>query len=728
MAAGSVAPNTIVPEALREGNYENWRTCIKRYLVAQDLWDVVKNISTKPSKNEDPETYLSWKKKNAKSLHAIQISCSPNMLSHIRGFSIAKEAWDFLAKMHNPSLSRGVSSHNISKQSSENTSYYQYESLIKALEHGNWYVIETLIRACPDILREKISSTGQTALHIATQSGNVKIVEKLVEKMDKEDLELKEELAQFTPLALACLDGFIEIAQCMIHKNPRLVCIVNEDGNLPVLLAAMRGKKDMTRFLYSVTPSEELAPEKGPNGATLVNTCIVKQMLDIALDILERYPRLAISSGKDNFTPIYVLAQMPRLFPSGGRLWFWQRWIYYCTNVRLRRAHDQIPTYIGENSSQQSRQSDNIIVNVLNQLHGMVSHVLDFLGIKNMHAKKLRNRQAIKLLKCISCTIKNLKVEQLDESLVYQAIIQAVKHGIVEFITEIIDSNPDLLASEDFSKRNIFLTAILHRQEKIFGLLHRLDNLRRIQMISHVDMFENNMLHLAGMLAPPRQLDGISGAALQMQRELQWFKEVESVVPQTFKDVMNKDGKKPGDLFTEQHASLMKDGEKWMKEIANSSTFVAALIVTIMFSAAFTVPGGTDEKTGMPKFLKDPLFMLFIISDAISLFSATTSVLMFLGIMTSQYAESKFLTRLPTKLIIGLSALFFSIAAMMISFSAALAIWLNEHSTKFVILPLILLASIPVTLFALLLFPLLVEIFISTYGPGIFDRRIERWY
>lgn len=161
----------------------------------------------------------------------------------------------------------------------ENTSYYQYESLIKALEHGNWYVIETLIRACPDILREKISSTGQTALHIATQSGNVKIVEKLVEKMDKEDLELKEELAQFTPLALACLDGFIEIAQCMIHKNPRLVCIVNEDGNLPVLLAAMRGKKDMTRFLYSVTPSEELAPEKGPNGATLVNTCIVKQML-----------------------------------------------------------------------------------------------------------------------------------------------------------------------------------------------------------------------------------------------------------------------------------------------------------------------------------------------------------------------------------------------------------------------------------------------------------------
>ena len=98
-------------------------------------------------------------------------------------------------------------------------------------------------------------------------------------KMDKEDLELKEELAEFTPLALACLDGFIEIAECMIKKNPGLACIANENGSLPVLLAAMRGKKEMTRYLYTVTPPEELAPEKGRNGASLVSTCIVKQML-----------------------------------------------------------------------------------------------------------------------------------------------------------------------------------------------------------------------------------------------------------------------------------------------------------------------------------------------------------------------------------------------------------------------------------------------------------------
>lgn len=39
-----------------------------------------------------------------------------------------------------------------------------------------------------------------------------------------------------------------------------------------------------------------------------------------------------------------------------------------------------------------------------------------------------------------------------------------------------------------------------------------------------MDNFSNNILRLAGNLAPKDQLNRVSGAALQMQRELQWFK------------------------------------------------------------------------------------------------------------------------------------------------------------------------------------------------------------
>ena len=79
-----------------------------------------------------------------------------------------------------------------------------------------------------------------------------------------------------------------------------------------------------------------------------------------------------------------------------------------------------------------------------------------------------------------------------------------------------------------------------------------------------------------------------------------------------------------------------------------------ALIVTIMFAASITIPGGNNQNTGFPMFFNKKLFMLFIISDALSLLSASTSLLMFIGILTARYAEGDFLKSLSNKMIIGL--------------------------------------------------------------------------
>jgi hypothetical protein len=167
-------------------------------------------------------------------------------------------------------------------------------------------------------------------------------------------------------------------------------------------------------------------------------------------------------------------------------------------------------------------------------------------------------------------------------------------------------------------------------------------------------------------------------------------------------------------------------GEQWMKQAATSCTVVGALIITIMFAAAFTVPGGNVQETGYPVFKDEKSFTVFIVADAISLFSSSTSVLMFLGILTSRYAEEDFHKSLPTKLIIGLSTLFFSIATMMVTFCAALMIIVDGKLQ--IIIPIVLVACIPVTFFMMLQFPLLVEIFVSTYGPGIFNKKLKRWY
>ncbi|KAF2294829.1 hypothetical protein GH714_021187 [Hevea brasiliensis] len=161
-------------------------------------------------------------------------------------------------------------------------------------------------------------------------------------------------------------------------------------------------------------------------------------------------------------------------------------------------------------------------------------------------------------------------------------------------------------------------TAICLRQEKVFNLIYGAGKWKYL-MISGLDKHNNNILHLAAKLAPPNRLAQISGAALQMQKELQWYKEVESIVDPSYKLDLNHDGEKPSELFTNSHKQLMEEAEKWTKGIAHSSTVVGALIITIMFTAAFTVH---TQDSGYPIFLHKKAFKVFITADAVSLFAA----------------------------------------------------------------------------------------------------------
>ncbi|KAF7822213.1 ankyrin repeat-containing protein NPR4-like [Senna tora] len=76
--------------------------------------------------------------------------------------------------------------------------------------------------------------------------------------------------------------------------------------------------------------------------------------------------------------------------------------------------------------------------------------------------------------------------------------------------------------------------------------------------------------------------------------------EVERVVLPEFKIYQNIDGMKPEEIFKDSHKELRKEGEKWMKETASSCSVVGALVVTIMFAAAFTVPRGNNQDSGNP--------------------------------------------------------------------------------------------------------------------------------
>ena len=142
-------------------------------------------------------------------------------------------------------------------------------------------------------------------------------------------------------------------------------------------------------------------------------------------------------------------------------------------------------------------------------------------------------------------------------------------------------------------------------------------------------------------------------------------------MPPSYLKMRNSDNLTPWELFTDKHKELREEGQKWMKETVNFYIVVATLITAVVFTAAFTVPGGTNPDTGIPIMLKSMWFRIFFISDAIALLSSSASILMFLSILASRFTEMDFHTKLPAQWALGFITLFISIAGMVVAFSAS---------------------------------------------------------
>jgi hypothetical protein len=103
-------------------------------------------------------------------------------------------------------------------------------------------------------------------------------------------------------------------------------------------------------------------------------------------------------------------------------------------------------------------------------------------------------------------------------------IFKAAELGNVEYLIILIRSYPDLIWSVDKNNQSIFHIAVKYRQESVFNLIYEIGAIKGIIALYISKGNENNMLHLTGRLAPSDRLNIISGAALQMRRELLWFK------------------------------------------------------------------------------------------------------------------------------------------------------------------------------------------------------------
>ncbi|KAJ4717274.1 Ankyrin repeat [Melia azedarach] len=601
---------------------------------------------------------------------------------------------------------------------SSEVNWLAYWPLCKMIQENYWKSVEDFVRDHPEALTAEISYSKTIFHHIVNFihddiEGAACVIDKFASKVNPRTLEQKD-IRGMTVLSLSATIGNTWASKLLVKYNSNLPNVWSDNGWLPVQHAAYYDHKDTVQYLVRVTAEENLV---GSSGARLISYLIMSNLYDVALDFLKQYPAI----GRDHFTSrnivLETLAQKPLAFASGNQLGSSQCFIYN----RIPLEKEKISTDQTNKNPSAGVDVESAIVRSRNysmrstcvgsifkiatilgamcqDLHMMFWNalILLFPCIKAIHEQKLTHLRTLEIIRMI-CDGVVWNDPQIFKTGLF--LHTAATFGISEFVNEIILAYNDSIYQVNNEGHHIFHLAVLHRHENVFNLIHGFRHLS--DMLNMYDHLGNNMLHLAGKLVPSSK---VLGAALQMQRELQWFKAIENLLRPWLHEEKNSDNKTPREVFTESHKELVKEGEKWM-DTAQSCAIAATLIITVVFAAAFTVPGGNNNE-GKPIFLKEKSFLIFATSDALTLFSSITSLLMFLAILTSRYSEEDFLMSLPRKLIIGLITLFFSIVTMIVAFGATIYIVLSQP-WKWVSIPIALLGCVPVTMFALVRFSLL---------------------
>ncbi|KAH6779149.1 hypothetical protein C2S52_010386 [Perilla frutescens var. hirtella] len=684
--------------------YDSWKEAMLRVLESNNLVSFIDRKLPLPLETNS-QAHKEWKHIDLIVKEWIFDSLSDQLKPIVIARKTAREVWFLLETNFTHPTPSPPSVHQ-----GEDVVYKQMPlALYKAALRGDWDATEAILEQDPELAEARVAPNLDTALHIAVGTGRaIPYLEKLVNYMAPDLLAMKNSYNR-TALHMAAVTGNLAAARILVSRRRDLLYVMDTWGQLPVVNAAMCDHPPTVDFFISQTINDDFDRDHyvAQHCLLLLNTLIESEFFDNALNLVERYPDLARMQHASGLSVLRTLSLKDKAFPSGARLNLWERLIYSiedpsCCTPTLRelgRWHRNLHT---------------VLYQVIRRI---VPHV------KWIHEQKVKHEQALKLLTCLCSHIESLN-EIEAESIYADAMLKAAELGIPEVIEAIVDTCPNAVYSMEVNTKRFFLhMAVENRCEKVFNLVYQMSD-HKHQFSNIKDLSGNTLSHLAAKLAPPHKLNLVSGAALQMQRELQWFREVEKNVRPYDRERPNSDEKTPRMIFTEEHSSLKAEGEKWMKDTANSCSIAAALIATVVFAAAITVPGGNGE-SGYPLFARSSAFIIFAISDALSLFTSSTSLLMFLAILTSRYAEEDFLYALPKRLCIGLFTLFLSILSMMAAFSATIYLVFGRKSA-WVLIPVAVFACLPVTSFVLLQFPLLVDVISSTYGRGIFGKQSDR--
>ncbi|KAF9672123.1 hypothetical protein SADUNF_Sadunf11G0008000 [Salix dunnii] len=581
------------------------------------------------------------------------------------------------------------------------TNKFGNTALHEATIYDNYQAVKLLVECCPDLI-EKKNNFGETPLFTAAGFAETKIVEFLIGSGLKQCLDdngrlldtHKERKDELSILSAAIIGQNFETAYLLLELDTSLASLKNSNKISSLqLLAEMptafeSGSVPMAtckRFIYNRLPDP--------------SPCEVKSK---AVSLSQERKRMGdLECGRGRYSVDHLRCGSEKN-QRGGLLNCYKIPKGWLESIRKQKRNDVFALTLAES----------LIKNDKSLTKGRK---------KNKKAETQSQTSGTNQITMSSLTTKK-----------EMPLFTATRRGVKEIVELIIKLHPHAIDQSDKMNRSVLDMAVMYRQRKIFDIIVGGEKLPLARMRRVVDNSGNTLLH---HVADMMKNSGVTnpGPALQLQEELKWFevspfhplvslldtglcisytnlikksvstklsnpiKLVKDKIPSHYVLLLNKEGKTARECFEIAHEEQLQKAQTWIKETSQSCSTVAALVSTVVFAAAYTVPGGSDEK-GKPIFINSPYFLVFTVTDVVSLASSLTSLVMFLSLLTSPFELPEFLTSLPRKLIFGLFFLFLSVVTSMISFGATILI-LIQTERKFTTLLLSIASFFPVFLY-----------------------------
>uniref|UniRef100_A0A6N2KHG1 PGG domain-containing protein n=1 Tax=Salix viminalis TaxID=40686 RepID=A0A6N2KHG1_SALVM len=400
----------------------------------------------------------------------------------------------------------------------------------------------------------------------------------------------------------------------------------NNFGETPLFTAAGFAKTEIVEFLIGSDLKQCMDDDgrllhthrkRTEDDLSILSAAIIGQKFETAYLLLELDTSLASLKDTNQISTLQLLAEMPTAFEGGVPMGICERFIYSClpspspyevkskaVSLSQERKKRDLESGQGRYSSgdQGCGSEKNQRGGPLNYLKirkgGLLERIWDE---KRKHVFALAFAESLvekdESLKVLVTKTDQNKDEENEErdmggvkykgfsavpSLTIKKeipLFTAARRGIEKIVRLIIERHPHAIDKCDDMGRSILDVAVIYRQQKIFDIIVNekekevpLARMRRV-----LDKSGNTLLH---HVADIKKNSG----------------QVEKVIPSHYVPLLNKEGKTARECFEIAHEEKLEKAQLWIKETSQSCSTVAALVSTVVFAAAYTVPGGSDEK------------------------------------------------------------------------------------------------------------------------------------